>query len=248
MDADELAARSVAGFAEMLACLGRSGARGAAEVRREGALGARVGWAADNHWIDAAVVPVGAAPPQDADGLPHCLWSVADAVPGWAALADATMPCMALELTADRDGPAPPERPSLAVVGALNDEAYGQHDRLAPLMAALEPGDVEAHGLRVDGAWACVAATLALGDDVSIQYVATDARFRRRGLATELLRGVLAGARAAGRTTATLQASPDGRPVYERLGFRTVATLRGFARVDDERSTAPRARTGDGAP
>jgi ribosomal protein S18 acetylase RimI-like enzyme len=232
MDADELAARSVAGFAETLACVGRSGVRGATEVRQDGAVGARVGWAADNHWIDAAVVPVGAAPPRDADGLPHCLWSVADAVQGWLTLSEAAMPCMALELTADHDGPPAPERPSLAVVGALNDEAYGQHDRLAPLIAALHPGDVEAHGLRVDGAWACVAVTLVLRDDVSIQYVATDERFRRRGLATALLRFVLAGARAAGARTATLQASPDGRPVYERLGFRTMATLRGFGRAD----------------
>ena len=36
----------------------------------------------------------------------------------------------------------------------------------------------------------------------------------------------LAEARADGMRTATLQASPDGYSVYERLGFRTVTTLR----------------------
>jgi GNAT superfamily N-acetyltransferase len=135
------------------------------------------------------------------------------------------------------------ERPAPAVVGALNDAAYGQTERLAPLLAALPEGDgVAHHGLRVGGEWACVALTLTLGDDVSIQYVATPERFRRRGLATVLLRAVLADAHAAGRRTATLQASPDGLPVYERLGFRTVATLRGFA------SATPRASSGDGGP
>ena len=84
--------------------------------------------------------------------------------------------------------------------------------------------------------------TLTRGADVSIQYVATPDRFRRRGLATALLRAILAGAYASGARTATLQASPDGRPVYERLGFRTVATLRGFA------NTAPRASSGAPAP
>jgi ribosomal protein S18 acetylase RimI-like enzyme len=138
------------------------------------------------------------------------------------------------------------QRPPLAVVGALNDAAYGQGERLAPLIGALAPSAVDTHGLRIDGAWACVALTLTLGDDVSIQYVATDARFRRRGLATAVLRAILAEAHAAGGRTATLQASPDGLPVYARLGFRTVATLRGFARAG--RSTAPRVSTGDDAP
>jgi ribosomal protein S18 acetylase RimI-like enzyme len=248
MDDDRLAARSIDGFAETLAALGRTGVRGAAEVRRPWATGARVPWAADNHWVDAAVAAPGAPPPPAGDDLPHCLWNTADAIEGWTPLADAAMPCMGRDLEpATGDTGTAVERPSPAVVGAVNDAAYGQGERLAPLIGALAPGAVDTHGLRVDGAWACVAVTLAVGDDLSVQYVATDARFRRRGLATALLRAVLARAHAAGRRTATLQASPDGMPVYERLGFRTVATLRGFARAGD-RSAAPRTSTGDGAP
>jgi ribosomal protein S18 acetylase RimI-like enzyme len=75
--------------------------------------------------------------------------------------------------------------------------------------------------------------TLTVGDDLSIQYVATEASHRRQGLATRLLLAILASAKAEGLRSATLQASPDGLSVYERLGFRKVATLRGFLRPVD---------------
>jgi GNAT superfamily N-acetyltransferase len=216
-----LAPRAIDGFAETLACLGRTGVGGAREVRVPGLVGARVPWAADNHWIDAAVAAVGA----DLVDPPHCVWSTV--VPeGRIELPDLDMPCMGLALS---DLPAPEEAavetPSLTVVGDVNDRAYGQQDRLAPLIAAIDDPRVRTHGLRVDGEWACVAVTLRLGEDVSVQYVATEPAFRRRGLAGRLLGAALSAARADGLQTATLQASPDGRGVYERLGFRTVATL-----------------------
>ena len=85
---------------------------------------------------------------------------------------------------------------------------------------------MHAHGVRVDGRWACVALTLRVRDDVSVQYVATEPAYRRRGLAARVIGAALAEARADGMRTATLQASPDGYSVYERLGFRTVTTLR----------------------
>ena len=50
----------------------------------------------------------------------------------------------------------------------------------------------------------------------------------------------LAEARVDGLRTSTLQASPDGYSVYERLGFRTVTTLR--ASLADELS--PRGSAG----
>jgi GNAT superfamily N-acetyltransferase len=213
---------SIDGFAETLACLGRTGVGGAREVREGGLVGARVPWAADNHWIDAAV----AAPGADLAAAPHCVWS--SVVPdGRVELPDIAMPCMGLALTdLVAQGTAAVERPALAVVGELNDRAYGQTDRLAPLIAAIDDPRVRTHGLRVDRDWACVAVTLRVGDDVSVQYVATDQAFRRRGLAGRVLSAALGEARADGVLTATLQASPDGRGVYERLGFRTVATLR----------------------
>jgi ribosomal protein S18 acetylase RimI-like enzyme len=218
----ELAERSIMGFAETLACLGRTGVGGAQELRTPGVVGARVPWATDNHWIDAAVADA------DADLVepPHCVWSTAVAQ-GRQELTEIAMPCMGLVLGS---WPAPDaatlETPSLAIVGELNDRAYGQRDRLGPLISSIVDSRVRTHGLRVDGEWACVALTLRLADDVSVQYVATEARFRRRGLAAQVVGGALLEARSDGLRTATLQASPDGRGVYERLGFRTVTTLR----------------------
>ena len=56
---------------------------------------------------------------------------------------------------------------------------------------------------------------------------------RRRGLASVLLRGILAAAAREGKKTATLQATPAGLGVYARLGFRQVSLLRAFARARD---------------
>jgi len=233
MDEAELARRSIAGFGETLACLGRTRVGGAREVRLPGLIGARIPWAADNPWIDAAAVLPGATAPDagaDGDAMPRCLWTAGPGPAHRRLLTDVEMPCMALAL----DAAAPPvaltpETPPWPVVGELNDRAYGQRDRLAPLIAAFGGEErLRAHGVRVDGTWACVAVTLRHDEDVSIQYVATEVAHRRRGLAGGLLAAVLAEARADGARTATLQASPDGRPVYERLGFSVVTVLRGF--------------------
>ena len=216
------AQESIIGFAEMLACLGRTGVGGATEVRTGGLVGARVPWATDNHWIDAAV----AGPAAELVEPPHCVWSTA--VPrGRRELAEFAMPCMGLVLGEWRPpGEEVVETPPLAIVGELNDRAYGQQARLAPLIAAIVDPRVRTYGVRVDGEWACVALTLRIGDDVSVQYVATARRFRRRGLAARVVGAALTDAREDGVRTATLQASPDGRSVYERLGFRTLTTLR----------------------
>ena len=223
----ELAQRSITGFAETLACLGRTGVGGAEEVRASGVTGARVPWATDNHWVDAAVADAGAVLVDP----PHCVWST-EVPQGRSELEAIAMPCMGLVL----DAWQPPEEaeietPSPAIVGELNDRAYGQRERLGPLVAAIADPRVRTHGVRVDGEWACVALTLRIADDVSVQYVATEAGYRRRGLAARVVGVALAEARADGLRTATLQASPDGRGVYERLGFRTVATLRASTEV-----------------
>lgn len=232
IDDPELARRSILNFAELLALWGES-VPGAVAIHHTAALGARLPAAGDNPWFDAVVVPPGAAPPADDPALPLCVWTRCDSVPGRTAADHLVMPVMGIAL----DGltaSAPPAiaAPALAEVGALNERAYGMAGYAALFAALARRGDprLRTHGLHRDGAFVCVAVTLAIGDDIGIHYVATEAAQRRQGLATQLLRAVLAEARAAGARTATLQASPDGVSVYAALGFRQVALLRGFLR------------------
>src|SRR3954453_403938 len=156
----DLAQRSIAGFGETLACLGRTGVGGASEVRAPGLAGARVPWAGDNHWVDAAVADAGA----ELIDPPHCIWSL-EVPEGRRELAEIAMPGMGLVLDGWRAPiEAAAEKPPLNVVGELNDRAYGQHDRLGPLIAAIDDPRVRTHGVRVDGEWACVAVSLRVAD------------------------------------------------------------------------------------
>ncbi|GAP12573.1 acetyltransferases [Longilinea arvoryzae] len=54
----------------------------------------------------------------------------------------------------------------------------------------------------------------------------TRPEFRRRGLATAILRAILDQLRAEGITRVTLRASPDGRPLYESLGFEATPEMK----------------------
>jgi GNAT superfamily N-acetyltransferase len=243
LDDAELARRAVHSFGELLATLADSAAAGGARegvlasatsVRKPDILGARFPAATESPWIDAAVVPYGAAPPADAEDLPACLWAAAAAVPGRVERPAIAMPCMSLRLDEAHlpleDGAPSVAATTLEELGALNDRAYGQRELLRPLLGAARDARLRAHGLRQGDELVCVAATLTLGDDLGVHYVATPPNHQRRGLATSLLLTLLATARAAGLRTASLQASPAGAPVYERLGFRRVTSLRAFVR------------------
>ncbi|MBZ4419785.1 GNAT family N-acetyltransferase [Myxococcus sp. RHSTA-1-4] len=59
-----------------------------------------------------------------------------------------------------------------------------------------------------------------LGDTTGMYMVATVPEARGRGLASEVMRGLLAGARARGMAASVLQATPQGVGMYRRLGYR----------------------------
>jgi ribosomal protein S18 acetylase RimI-like enzyme len=142
------------------------------------------------------------------------------------------MPVMTLDLAAapgaDADGAV--ERVPIGAIGVVNDRAYGG-DQLGRLIVALPPDFGYAYGVRApDGRLVSVAAGLDLGGDTSVQWVATDPGHRRQGLGTRVMNRLLEDARRRGRATASLQASPDGLPLYRRLGFTTVGRLHAHVR------------------
>lgn len=231
----ELTRRSILGFGELAAALGRGYAGPTVEIRWPNALGARLDAAAGNPWFDAAVVPPGAVPPADDPRLPLCLWTLADAAPGRIEMSALATPCLGVALNdplllAHGAGAPLTEAPSLEELGNLNEQAYGETG-FTFLVRTLHDARIRRYGLRRDGAFVCVALALTVDEDVSIHYVATAESCRRQGLASQLVLAILTEARQAGRRSATLQASSEGLPVWQQLGFRQVATLRGYLRT-----------------
>jgi len=81
---------------------------------------------------------------------------------------------------------------------------------------------------RLDGRVVATSALLDSDGVAGIYVVATEERYRGRGIGTALTWAAIAEGRRRGMLVTTLQASPMGRTVYERLGLRTVAEYRLF--------------------
>jgi len=118
----------------------------------------------------------------------------------------------------DLDGPELGEPATSDEIVAINESAYG----LAP--GTFDPlGALDLHGFMVPG-----RAVVCVHDhdgDAGITLVATHPGARRQGLATALMKQALRDARARGCTTTTLEASPAGRPVYERMGYQPLGVV-----------------------
>ena len=116
---------------------------------------------------------------------------------------------------------APPRTEvDLDTAGRVNDLAYGYtQPKMAPAIAAL-PAEVLTYGDH-----SSVAMAYDIGDDTAVWFVATLPQAQRQGLAANLLRRLLLDARERGQRTSSLQGSPAGQRLYERLGYRTVGSL-----------------------
>jgi GNAT superfamily N-acetyltransferase len=137
---------------------------------------------------------------------------------------DAAPRAMAMELD---DLGAMPQAPTgiepgpidTATCAELNDLAYGYGPD------GFRAGLAGETALRWYGAFeggqpvGCLA-TIEVGEDCCVTGVATPPEQRGRGIASWLLARALAEAREQGLTTASLQATKAGAPLYERLGFR----------------------------
>lgn len=70
------------------------------------------------------------------------------------------------------------------------------------------------------------AAAVAVGRQAIVLNVYTEPACRRRGLARALMLAVLDWARASDIESLVLHAAPDGRPLYEALGFAATNEMR----------------------
>jgi GNAT superfamily N-acetyltransferase len=142
---------------------------------------------------------------------------------------DAAPRAMALELAGLAAEPAAPAGVVPGPIGTascaeLNDRAYGYSDD------GFQAGLAGETTIRWQGAFAagepvgCVG-TIAVGEDCCVTGVATPPEQRGRGIASWLLWRALAEARERGSTSASLQATRAGAPLYERLGFRDLGFI-----------------------
>lgn len=123
---------------------------------------------------------------------------------------------------------------NLGEIGAVNDVAYGLEDVWRTALDGEPEVDVRWLVASVDGRAVSSAGSIEAGDDACITAVATDPGHRGGGFASALIFRLLSAAAERGFVTATLQASRDGAPVYERLGFRDV----GNTEMWERRATA----------
>jgi GNAT superfamily N-acetyltransferase len=83
----------------------------------------------------------------------------------------------------------------------------------------------------VDGLPVGCAAVFLTETAAVVDHVVTARQARNRGIGTLLTQWALATAYRSGHRTAVLTASPQGRGIYQRLGFRTVSIVRRYRSV-----------------
>jgi GNAT superfamily N-acetyltransferase len=111
------------------------------------------------------------------------------------------------------------------VVGEINDAAYGISG-LTETFGAYRGDDLTRGWLALrSGQPLATASVLEWEGDAFVVFVATMPSARGRGLCRGLLSHGLRVARENGCTTTTLEGSPMGEPLYERMGYRTLGLL-----------------------
>ena len=114
----------------------------------------------------------------------------------------------------------------LRTVGRVNDLAYGNVDaRLERTLDTLEEGVLRGYKAELNGAPAAVALALHHHDDCGVSFVATVPQARRHGLATQVMRSVLADAQRHRLSTVTLQATELGERLYSQIGLRRLGPM-----------------------
>ncbi|WP_395678305.1 GNAT family N-acetyltransferase [Inquilinus sp.] len=117
----------------------------------------------------------------------------------------------------------------LTAYADLNSRAYGmplEAGRHGLAGSALWKAGMHSYLGLADGVPVSAAATVATGDCLFLALVATAPEAQRKGYGEATVRKALyEGARATGLTRTTLHATLAGAPVYERIGYRKVASI-----------------------
>jgi GNAT superfamily N-acetyltransferase len=119
----------------------------------------------------------------------------------------------------------------LADVGAINDRAYEfGSDSFSRALAQIPEG--AAHVYTASEVGEPVACLMIVDHDrnADVEWVAVVPEARGAGLSGKLMAHALADASERGAQTATLVATRLGRPVYARLGFRSIGTYQMWER------------------
>ncbi len=99
----------------------------------------------------------------------------------------------------------------------------------------LRPPRLEVHTLvaKEDGVPLACGMARDVGDTTGIYMVATVPEARGRGLAAQVMHGLHHHARARGMKAAVLQATPEAKPLYQRLGYRDLGAWENWGRGGD---------------
>jgi GNAT superfamily N-acetyltransferase len=120
---------------------------------------------------------------------------------------------------------------SVADVGPLNDRAYSfGTDSFTRGLAAFPPDAAHVYTAAEDGRPVACLMIVDHERNADVEWVAVVPEARGRGLSGKLLAHALADAAERGAETSTLVATTLGRPVYERLGFRSLGALQMWER------------------
>jgi ribosomal protein S18 acetylase RimI-like enzyme len=119
-----------------------------------------------------------------------------------------------------------------AVLGALAEGFEAPAELFEPFVApeARSLPGTRTYAVRDGGEVVSTALGYVLDGTVAVFNVATPPRFRRRGFGAAATAAAVRDGFEAGADLAWLQSSPDGEPVYRRLGFREVVAYRLFTR------------------
>ena len=142
---------------------------------------------------------------------------------------DAQPMLMAGELAAMDIAPRAPLEwepdPSWALLGRLNDRAYGMPGDFERLGAAMTDEQTVAWVARVGGEPVGCAGIHVHDGDAEVWMVAVVPEARGRGLSGEILRHALTAAVRDGAVTTSLESSAMGEPTYRALGYRSLGRL-----------------------